>query len=105
MPHNNKRVLHCIMLCILSLFFTGSARALTITNLDEVPHNLTLVVADETRTISLMPHKRWHSSIYPIKVQYDGYQSPALKRRGHYAIWPGGKLSLQQDRQGGRGKH
>ena len=91
-----KKFLQCTMLASLSLFFTGSALATSIVNLDEVPHNVTLVIAGEERVISLLPYDRWQSNAYPIKVQYDGYQGPALERDGKYAIWKGGTLSLQK---------
>ncbi len=77
----------------------------SIVNLDEVPHNVTLSIAGKEKVVSLLPHGRWQSNSYPIKVQYDGYQSPALDLRGSYAIWKGGTLSLQKSSRIRRGGH
>ena len=99
-----KKFLQCTMLAALSLLFTASANATTIVNLDKVPHNVTLVISGKVQVISLMPYARWQSSAYPIKVQYDGYEGPALKHNGSYAIWEGGALTLQKTGKKMRGK-
>lgn len=94
-----KSFLHCTMLLVLSTNFTTAAEATSLVNLDNVPHNVTLEVAGEEVTVSLMPYQRWSSSQYPIKVKYETYNSPALEVNGEYAIWHNGDIALQRKKK------
>lgn len=97
---HSKKFLHCTMLAVLSMYFTGSmtgsASATTITNLDEVPHNITVIIGGKEQVVSLLPYGKWQSNAYPIKIKYGTYTTPALKQRASYTIWKDGYVSPQR---------
>lgn len=77
-------------------FFSASAHAVRITNLDTIPYDLEVQLGgDDYRIISIEPNATWESFARPIYVKR-GKNAMALEEDGEYAIWKGGALTIQR---------
>lgn len=79
------------------------AHAIKITNLDSVPHRMVINNAGEIREITIAPGASYFTfgPMVDMAVSRNG-PSQRARWNGDYAIWPGGRLYLQNIRENNR---
>lgn len=86
------------------LLASTAAHAIKITNLDTVPRRMIINNAGETQEITLQPGASYYTYGPMVDMAVAGKNSTFKRARwnGEYAIWPGGKLYLQNIRESNR---
>ena len=93
---------------ILAVAFALSAFpafAISITNLDKVPHTVTITDMGNEQTVKLEPNENFRCCFSPsVQVELENGQSQDGEGEYEYKIWPGGQLSLEDRRTQSRGR-
>jgi hypothetical protein len=77
------------------LFYSGTATAASITNLDDIPYDLQIRSNNKVQNISIDAGKTWSTETYPVQVK-NGKRWMTLEGDSGYAIWKGGTLTKQR---------
>lgn len=100
---NNKNSKLAAIIALFSTIFsaliTSPAQAISITNLDTIPHQLSLSIANQPEIITIAPNETYRSNYPRLNMRLldvAGANEIRAEDLEEYAIWPGGKLLIQK---------
>lgn len=97
-----------ILGCVLGIgvLQAASAQALSVTNLDSIPREVTINNSGEVRSVTIAPNATHRTASGYITLTAPGQPlyTEVPYENSEYTIWPGGRLGLQRrnPRQGGQ---